>query len=121
MSDYKKINVACTNERQFFRKYVSIMNFAFKLRNRDADVFAELLYHCHLKRDIPWEDRCKLVFDYDNKIAIAAYLEIGNSVLRNSLSQIRKRGLITNVIYINEKYMISPETNLLVFDLKINE
>lgn len=82
-------------ERKFFRAFIEILQPFTKVRDREGDVFAELLYQCYLRKSIlNKKDMFTLVFDYDTKETIQDYLGISSAVLRNALSALRKKKLI---------------------------
>jgi len=82
-------------KRKFFRAFVEILQPFIKVRNREGEVFAELLYQCYLRRAMAdKKDMFKLVFDYDTREQIQEHLGISSAVLRNTLSALRKKRLI---------------------------
>tara|TARA_R110000751_G_scaffold8281_2_gene33069 strand:+ start:864 stop:1226 length:363 start_codon:yes stop_codon:yes gene_type:complete len=85
------------NKREFFRAFVEILQPFIKVRNREGEVFAELLYQCYLRRGMAeMKDMFKLVFDYDTREKIQTELDISSAVFRNTLSSLRKKKLIIN-------------------------
>lgn len=97
--------------RQCFRVYVAIIKpFLRGIRDREADVFAELLYFNYVKRSIPdKEDRFKVIFNSDIKNEILKYIGISDDIYRNCLSSLRKRELITDKGVIHDVYLVYPE------------
>ena len=101
-----------TNKRNFFREYIEILQPFLKLRKRNADVFAALLYQCHKYENIKdLKSRYKVVFDYDTKVEISEDIKMSITSIRNSLTELRKLGLIKQkdgADYIPEQYLIDP-------------
>ncbi len=106
-----------------FRGYVELLQPIFKLRNREADVFAVLLYFNDQKKDIKnIEDRFELIFSTKSRKLILEMLDIKDNILQNTLSILRKKGLILDN-KIPTKFHLYPETNSLdiVFKLLVTE
>lgn len=115
----KEITLGFNSEQKLFRAYVELLQPIFKLRNREADVFAQLLYFNYLKRDIKnINDRFELILSPKNKKQILENLNIGDNILQNMLSSLRKKGLLVNNI-IPTKYLqyISEDGLSLIFKL----
>ncbi len=102
------------SKRKFFRAFVEILQPFIKLRNREGEVFAELLYHCYLRRGMAnKKDMFKLVFDYDTRERIQQELNISSAVFRNTLSALRKKRLIIDNAIPNHYLMdLEEEINL---------
>ena len=84
-------------KRQFFKAFVEILQPFIKVRNREGEVFAELLYQCYLRRSMASKkDMFKLVFDYDTRELIQEELDMSSAVFRNTLSALRKKALIVD-------------------------
>jgi DNA-binding MarR family transcriptional regulator len=92
----EKIVPLQTSEKVFFRQYVEILDPVIKLRPKELDVLAELLFHNNRLKDIEEKNRWKLIFDYDNKKEMAEDLKISVASLGNNLSYLRKRGIIVD-------------------------
>lgn len=111
-----------TDRRTFFRQYVELLQPLLKIRNREADVFGELLYHTYLKKSISNKtDKFKLVFDSDTRIEIEKKLDISAAVLRNALTQLRDKNLIVNN-QIPDLFLVDPESEFsLTFKFNIQD
>lgn len=108
-----------TNRKKFFRQYIEVLKPICDVRDREADVLASLLYQSYLRKDINnLKDRFKLVFDYDTKIKIQEELNMTTAVLRNCISQLRKKGIIGKDNVILPQYLINPDDE--IFSLKYN-
>jgi hypothetical protein len=83
-----------TTTRKFFRQYISLLNPILKLRDKEAAVLGELLYHSWLHKDIPEPSRWKLVFDYDTKLGIKEELGMSSASLDNIFTALRKKKII---------------------------
>lgn len=105
-----KIN---TDRKKFFRQYVEILKPICKLRGRDADVLAELLYQSYIRKDInSLSDRFRLIFDYNTKMTICEELNMGIAGFGNSLTQLRRKGVIGKGNVINPGYLINPDDDI---------
>jgi len=93
----REITFNFTTEQKMFKGFVTTMQPVLNLRDREADVFAQLLYYNYLKRDIKnLKDRFELVFSSKTKKLIMQNLDIKDSILQNTLSILRKKNLIIN-------------------------
>ena len=101
-------------EREFFRAYVEMLKpFLKKIRDREADVFAELIYWNHKKKEIKNKnDRFKLIMDPDCRKLIEEKLDISTAIFRNALTGLRSRGLLLDDNTINDVYLVSPEEKM---------
>lgn len=118
--DKEKILTLKKTRREFFRAYVEILKpFLKKLRSKDADVFAELLYQNSIKSDIKnKKDRFKLIFDADNRKEMEEHLKMSSQTFRNSLTNLRYRNLLEKDNTIPDLYLIVPDREK--FALKFN-
>ena len=89
----KKLEIN-TNSRKFYRQYVALLNPMFTLRSKVLDVLAELLYFNNKLKDIPAEHRWKIIMDHDTKNEIKNNLGISAGSLDNTLSELRKKGIL---------------------------
>jgi len=110
-------------EREFFRAYVEMLKpFLKKIRDREADVFAELIYWNHKKREIKNKnDRFKLIMDPDCRRLIEDKLNISTAIFRNALTGLRSRGLLLDDNTISDVYLVSPESKVtlsFIFNIK---
>ena len=109
-------------ERDFFRMYLAIRQPFDKLRERDTDIFAELLYYEYKYSSISDEKvKWKMVFDYSTKLEIASKLGISTDIIRNSLTYLRKKGKIGKGNIIPKKFLLRPnDKNSLKFEFVID-
>ena len=114
----KIIPLPPTTESKFFRQYLELLNPLLRLRGKELDVLAELLYHNHKLIDIPLEHRWKLIFDYDTKMEIRSKLQLSDASMNNNLSALRKKGVIENN-KVNPNYVVLPE-NKFILGFKFN-
>lgn len=119
----REITFNFITEQKMFKAFVTTMQPVLNLRDREADVFAQLLYYNFLKKDIKnLKDRFELVFSTKTKKLIMQNLNIKDSILQNTLSILRKKNLIIN----NEiplKFHIYPTDNKieLTFNFKLKD
>jgi|32_taG_2_1085360.scaffolds.fasta_scaffold29183_1 hypothetical protein len=78
----------------FYRYYVELINPIIKLRKRELDVLARLMYYNNEYKDLKEDIRFKIVFDYDTKVKIAKELDISLDVLNNNFSELRNKEII---------------------------
>ena len=78
-----------------------------KLRNRELEVFAILLYYYNEKySSIPESKRNQLIFSYDTRMEISTLLgDVSKENVYNIMMQLRKKGLTTKK-QIVEKYRL---------------
>ena len=96
------------DRRQFFRAYVEMLRpFLKKIRGREADVFAELLYYNFVKKDVKNDvDRAKLVLSPEIRRDIESHLGISTAIFRNALSGLRQKGLVKEDNTIGNTYLV---------------
>jgi len=131
----KTIVMPAVEPRKFYRQYIELLQPLLQLRKREADVFAELLYHNYLKRDIKNpEDRFKLVFDISTRNKIGEALgqrdkktgeliePLSNAVIQQALGGLRKKNCIKGIT-IRDTFTIEPEEGVfnLTFKFVVNE
>jgi len=110
-----------TTENKFFRQYLELLNPLLRLRGKELDVLAEILYHNHKLESIPENHRWKLIFDYDTKAEIRNKLHLSDASLNNNLSALRKKGIIRKN-RIPDSFLIHPSNYCkLTFSFNITE
>jgi DNA-binding MarR family transcriptional regulator len=109
----KIIPLPPTSGSTFFRQYLELLNPLLKLRGKELDVLAELLYYNHKLIDIPLEHRWKLIFDYDTKMEIRSKLKLSDASMNNNLSALRKKGVIENN-KVKAAYVVLPENKFVL-------
>jgi DNA-binding MarR family transcriptional regulator len=110
-----------TNKKKFFRQYVEILDPLVKLRPKELDVLAELLYHNNELKEVKADLRWKLIFDYDTKKEISQDLKISIPSLGNNLSYLRKRGIIVDNKVVDNLLVYPGKTFKLVFNFKLEK
>ena len=110
-----------TGEKVFFRQYVEILDPLIKLRPKELDVLAELLYHNNKLKDIATKNRWKLILDYDNKKDMATSLNISVASFGNNLSYLRKRGIIVDNKVVDNLLVYPGKSFKLVFNFKVED
>ena len=130
----KTITMPAVAPRKFYRQFIELLQPILGLRKREADVFAELLYHNYLRRNIENEDdRFKLVFDISTREKIGRTLgkrnekgeliqPLSNAVIQQALGGLRKKNLISG-IKIRKAYTIEPSSGVfaLTFKFVVND
>jgi hypothetical protein len=120
MKNVKQANIN-VNLKQLFFRWLDITKSFHNLANQQQQVLALLLYH-HYKfskeitnEKILW----KAVFDYDTKAQIKEELGIGNQVLQNNLTKLRKKNIIKDN-KILARYIPELEHNSKKFKVEFN-
>jgi hypothetical protein len=114
----KTVTLPSTDARTFYRRYLELLQPMLRLRKREADVLAELLYHNYLKRDITNEDdRAELVFHISTRRKIQEYLKISNPVIQQALGGLRKKELIKGIKFRNF-VVVEPEDGVFSLTFK---
>ena len=114
----KTVTMPAVEPRKFYRQYIEILQPILKLRKREADVFAELLYHNYLKRDVKnSEDRFKLVFDISTRNKISEKLNISNAVIQQALGGLRKKNVIKGIT-LRETFAVEPSNGVFNLNFK---
>lgn len=130
----KTITMPAVAPRKFYRQFIELLQPILGLRKREADVFAELLYHNYLRRDIKnEEDRFRLVFDISTREKIGIALgqkddkgdlvqPLSNAVIQQALGGLRKKNLVSG-IKIRNAYTIEPSSGVfaLTFKFVVND
>tara|TARA_R110000782_G_scaffold144644_1_gene237493 strand:+ start:22 stop:390 length:369 start_codon:yes stop_codon:yes gene_type:complete len=116
----KVVNIEEPTEEKLFRVYVQLIQPILRLRSREVDVFAQLLYLNHKKSSLPDVDRFDLIFSTKYRKSMAIDLDIKPEVLQNCFSELRKKNLIVDNA-IPKGYWVFPTDNTLeiIFNLKI--
>ena len=95
MANRRIVRIPCSKDN-FYRYYVELLNPIVKLRKRELDVWAQLLYYNNEYKGLDEEVKFKMVFDYGTKSKIAKDLKISMDVLNNNLSELRKKRIVTD-------------------------
>ena len=98
-------NVTTKPEKYFYQliEILKIFPPFNKLRKREREVFAEILYQFYIYRDESEDVKERLVFDYKTKEEIARKLKITKGNLYNIYKELRQHDLLTKD-GINKKY-----------------
>ncbi len=118
----EKIIKIPVKERDFFRTYLAVRQPFDKLREKDTDVFAELLYYEYKYSKIADDNiKWKMVFDYSTRLEIASKLGISTDSIRNSLTYLRKKGKISKGNIIPERFLLNAsDKNSLKFEFVVD-
>lgn len=115
----KKVVNLNVNEKTFYKYWLEFTKPFHKLKKRETDVLALLLYYRYKYKEVIQDDKIlwKMVFDYDTKMLIKKELgDMGDQVLQNSLTKLRKgKVIIDNEI--NSAYIPTFKKNDKVFEI----
>jgi len=108
------LNLGDANIKKFYFAYVEIIvSPIYKLRKREEEILALLLYYNNIKKHIEEEDRLKIVFNINTRKKICEELGVTNSIIQQILNSLRKKGLIKGIkfnksieVYIGEGEVI---------------
>lgn len=118
----KEIRLTVEDEQKLFRAYVELLLPLLKIRKREADVFAQLLYLNNQKKNIPNADRFSIIFSTEYRKKIINNLGIKDSVLQNCFSELRKKKLIVNnTIPEKHQVIIDGDSLDMVYKLKLKD
>jgi len=116
----KNIPISTTSEL-FYRQYLELINPLLKLRGKELDVLAQLLFNNNQLKEIPEEHRWKIIFDYDTKTKIRTALGLSDASMNNNLSALRKKGVIKNNEVV-KNFLVYPDKSVkITFNFQINE
>lgn len=116
----KTFNINSNTKKEFFRKYLLIINTTIGLRPVARQVFALMLYWNDIYKDLPKDDRNMLLFNKTTRKKILEELKISRASLDNQFTYLRKKEvLLGNTL--NPLYEFFYEThNQLLFLFNIN-
>lgn len=81
-----------------------------ELTNREREVLSLLLSKNYDRKDIPFDDRMKIIFNYDTRREISDKLGISIFNVNNLYKSLREKGFI-ELYSINKKFLLTPETH----------
>jgi len=113
-----EISIPITEDNKYY-SILRILKFIkpfSDLRNRELQVFAELLSVYNKYKSLKVDDRNKLTFDYDVRSSIAEKYGISKDSVYNIMMSLRRKGLIGSNVII-PKYVI-PDVDFVKFNLK---
>lgn len=120
-----KHNVITLNITDYYRTVLNILSFdkPFSLlRDREKDVFSQLLIYDEKYSSLPAREKSKLVFDKDVYTDIANKLSCSKDVVANVLSELRSKKILIKSEQgfeeINKSYKV-PKMDRLSFDFKL--
>lgn len=101
-----------TGERRFFRQFLEIIRSIpplNKLRNRELDILAALMYYNYLYRDLDDDTRAMVVGSKATRKDVKEMLKMNSNVYNNNLSFIRKTGLVDRAGRLADVLQIFPD------------
>lgn len=117
-----KLNIT-TDERKFFRQVLELLSSIpplEKLRGRELDLLAGLMYYNYLYRNLGDDIRWRVINNKSTKKELRDMLEMGEDVFNNNMSIIRKTGLIDKAGKLSNALQIIPsETFKMEFNFNI--
>lgn len=115
------LNLGDANIKKFYFAYVEIMvSPIYKLRKREEEILALLLYYNNIKKHIEEEDRLKIVFNINTRKKICEELGVTNNIIQQILNSLRKKGLIKGIKFNKSIEVYSDEGEVVLgFKMKI--
>lgn len=113
-----KINIK-VNESDYFIKLLSILNNIppfDKLRPKELELYSHLLRINHKYRNIPFKERNKLIFNYENKQEIANTMGIKLTGVYNIMSSLKALKLIEDDSLVPKFTLGKVDTLTFLFD-----
>jgi len=86
-----------TDERKFFRQFLEILSSIpplNKLRNRELDILAAMMYYNYLYKDLDDDIRGRVLNSKATKKDVREMLGMSQDVYNNNMSIIRRTGMI---------------------------
>lgn len=86
-----------TDDKRFFRQVLEILSSIpplSKLRNRELDILAGMMYYNYLYKDLDDDIRARVLSSKVTKKEIREMLEMSEDVYNNNMSIIRRTGMI---------------------------
>ena len=105
----KKLKIT-TTERDFYLKYLLMMDSVFNIRPSARLVFAEIMFFYNLYSDLPEEERASLTFNKKVKAEIQKRTGLSQPSIDNQLTYLRKKSLVKGLT-VNKKYWFSYDTH----------
>lgn len=93
----KRIPIKVTS-RTFYREFLTVLKSRVpvnKLRPKELDVLAELMYQHSLLVDLPDEDKYDILFSKRKRKEMRELIGLSEDSYNNNLSFLRKCGLVT--------------------------
>ena len=106
----KKFNITFNENEKFYRAYVELLKpFLKGIRDREADVLAQLLYHNNARKEIVDKaDRFKLILTPDSRRIIESKLNISTAIFRNALTGLRNKGILREDNTLSDTLLVYP-------------
>lgn len=114
------LNLGDANIKKFYYGYVEIViSPMYKLRKREEEILALLLYYNNMKKHIEEEDRLKIVFNINTRKKICEELGVTNNIIQQILNSLRKKGLIKGIKF-NKSIEVYCEDGDVIIGFKMN-
>jgi len=105
-----------TDPRIYFRQMLDLLDFLpvyHGISPREKDVLAEILLYSWVYRHLSKADRWSIITSMDVKEKIRLKIGLSKAALANMFAIMRKKGIIT-FTGIDDKYLFSPESSLII-------
>lgn len=87
-----------TNNKRFFRQFLELMKFTSpfnKIRPKELDTLAEILFQLNEYKEIPLQKRYIIVFSTETRKEMMNNLGINQDLFNNTLSGLRKVNILS--------------------------
>lgn len=91
------------NKKDFWKKYLELLNPVLKLRDKEREVFSCILVLVTGNKNNPNLE--KQLLGYKSRVKIRTYVDISEASLNNNICNLRKRGFILKT---NNGYKVHP-------------
>lgn len=110
-----------TTLQKYFRLHLELIRSIpplDTLRYKELDVLSQILYWNYVYKDVPKEDRSRLIFHYDNKIKMSDSIFMELSQFNNCLTSLKKKGVLKDKMAVSD-FGVNPDNPVLQVDFKI--
>lgn len=114
----EKIIPLKTNETKFYKQLLELLNPGLKLRKKELDVLAELMYRSNQLSSVPKKHRAKLLLDQVSRKEMRLAINQSEASFNNNLSKLKKYKYINDEGIINFLDIPYSTKFKLIFDFK---
>lgn len=117
-----KIIRISTIKEKFFLQYVTLLYPFHKMREKQIQVLAQLMYYNDKYKHLEEEVREKMLFDSDTKAKIRQSLKMSEGSFNNNMSELRKKkAIIDNALAPMWRVYLDGTPKKLTFDFNITD
>ncbi len=83
-----------TTEESYFLQYLTILKPISRMRDKEIQILAQLMFYNNRYSHLEQEVREKMVFDTDTRMRIRQKLKMSEASFNNCLTELRKKNVI---------------------------